>query len=509
MLLGTTVLLAFVLRCHRLGEVSYWFDESFCWKMTTFSWGDLVGRVALDNHPPLYFIILKAWIGAFGSSPIVLRGLSVLSGLATIVGGYCLVSQLERDRRPDRPQSAQITGLLAAAGLALAPMQIEWSQQLRMYAPGAALSVWSSYALVRALGTSTRPGSNWALYVVTAAALSYIHYFGLLVIAAQFLYSVGVCLFGKSPGTRSGENLSRAAISFLIIGMIWSPWLPEFLAHRQQVTRSFWTRPLELQNLVTACFQMWAGTWSEWHPEDRVAWIVAGISVATWTVQLAFGSGQRLLAIVPLTTFALATIASLLGRNIVSARYFLFAQTLAVCALAAATQRLPTGWLKGLAAGVMLVGFSWLSVSVVERRDRWAARPGFQSAVAYIEEFRKPGEPIFVSNPMVQITTAAYVEPGAEVYVLSSSTNFPYFQGTAVMRESEYVTPASVAEWPSERIWTIDTVNWTGGTSRVALPRPWIDLREEAFYDWYRPGSQLVVKECARPRQASSPPRQE
>ena len=196
MLLRTTVLLAFVLRCHRLGEVSYWFDESFCWKMTTFSWGDLVGRVALDNHPPLYFIILKAWIGAFGSSPIVLRGLSVLSGLATIVGGYCLVSQLERDRRPDRPQSAQITGLLAAAGLALAPMQIEWSQQLRMYAPGAALSVWSSYALVRALGTSTRPGSNWALYVVTAAALSYIHYFGLLVIAAQFLYSVGVCLFG-------------------------------------------------------------------------------------------------------------------------------------------------------------------------------------------------------------------------------------------------------------------------------------------------------------------------
>jgi hypothetical protein len=329
------------------------------------------------------------------------------------------------------------------------------------------------------------------------------HYFGLLVIAAQFLYCGGVFLQASIRGAGRRKNLSRAGLAFLFVGMLWSPWLPEFLAHRQQVARSFWTQPFELEDVVAACFQMWAGTWSDWPPHDRMAWAVTGISLTGWGAQLAFGSGQRLLAIVPLTTFGLATFASLLGRNIVSPRYFLFAETLAVCSLAAGTQWLPGGWARGLAAAGMLLGFSWLSVSVVERRDRWASQPGFQSAVAYIEEFRHPGEPLLVGNPMVQITTAAYAEPGTAVYVLSPSGNFPYFQGTAVMRETEYVTPERVAEWDSDRIWTIDTLNWTGGTNRVPLPRPWVDVREEVFHDWYRTGSQLVVKEWVRPRHPS------
>ena len=40
----------------------------------------------------------------------------------------------------------------------------------------------------------------------------------------------------------------------------------------------------------------------------------------------------------------------------------------------------------------------------------------------------RDGEPLLVGNPMVQITAAAYAEPGTAVYVLSPSGNFPYFQ---------------------------------------------------------------------------------
>jgi len=505
MLLGGIVVLALLLRCHQLEEVSYWFDESFCWKMSTFSWSEQWERVALDNHPPLYFYLLKGWVCVFGDSPLATRGLSVLCGALTIVGGYCLVSELERERRPDRPQAGQIAGLLTAAGLALAPMQIEWSQQLRMYSLGAALTVWSSYALVRALQPSTHPARRWAIYVLAAAGLAYTHYYGLFLVAAQGLYSAGSLLKGRKSAPNGAAPWIRAGIAYVAIAMLWSPWLPEFFAHRQQVERSFWTRPIEAQNLVSSCFQMWAGTWNEWPANGRTAWTITAVSLLVWLGQLAFGRGQRLLALAPLTTFLLATGASLVGRNIVSPRYFIFAQTLAVCALAAGTQRLPTSWLKGLAAAAFLLGASWLSFSVVERRDRWASRPGFQSAVAYIDEFRQPGEPIFVANPMVQITAAAYADPDTPVKILSPNSNFPYFQGTAVMRESEYATPEQVSEWPSERIWVIDAVNWTGGTSRVTLPRPWVDIRDEAFYDWYTLSTQLVVKECVRSRRSASP----
>lgn len=504
LLLGVIVVLGLLVRCHRLDEISYWFDESFCWKMTTFSWGEQWERVALDNHPPLYFYLLKAWVGVLGDSPLATRGLSVVCGVLTIAGGYCLVSELERERRPDSPQGGTIAGLLAAAGLALAPMQIEWSQQLRMYSLGAALTVWSSFALVRALQPSEHPARRWTFYALGGAGLAYTHYYGLFLVAAQGLYCLGSLLFRRRSEQGGPDSWIHAGIAYLAIVMLWSPWAPEFFAHRQQVERSFWTRPLEAQNLASACFQMWGGTWNEWAGNGRAAWTVAWISLVVWLGQFAFGRGQRLLALAPLATFALATGASLAGRNIISPRYFIFAQTLAVCGLAAGIQRIPTSLLKGIAAGVFLLGASWLSFSVVERRDRWASRPGFQSAVAYIDEIRQPGEPIFVANPMIQITAAAYADPDTPVKVLSASSEFPYFQGTAVMRDSDYATPDEVSEWPTDRIWVIDAVNWTGGTSRVTLPRPWVDIRDEAFYDWYQLGSQLVVKECVRSRRSAS-----
>src|SRR5262245_16564124 len=79
-LLGALVLIGLGIRGHDLSARSLWFDEAFCWRLTEFPIPEMIRRVGLDNHPPLYFLLLKGWTSVFGESTMALRSLSVLLG---------------------------------------------------------------------------------------------------------------------------------------------------------------------------------------------------------------------------------------------------------------------------------------------------------------------------------------------------------------------------------------------------------------------------------------------
>src|SRR6266404_4863810 len=77
-----------VLRLWQLSARSLWFDEAFTWRLTKFSFPEMLQRAARDNNPPLYFIPLWAWEAAFGDSVFALRSLSVIFSTLTIFGMY-------------------------------------------------------------------------------------------------------------------------------------------------------------------------------------------------------------------------------------------------------------------------------------------------------------------------------------------------------------------------------------------------------------------------------------
>lgn len=81
-----------------------------------------------------------------------MRSLSVALGAISTVGVFLLVRESEgwEANLACRERAAQ-SGLLAALGLALSPFQIEYSQEIRMYALGGALTIWTSWSLVYAL----------------------------------------------------------------------------------------------------------------------------------------------------------------------------------------------------------------------------------------------------------------------------------------------------------------------------------------------------------------------
>lgn len=542
--LAAIVALAAVLRLNHLGDLSFWFDESFCWKMATFDLDEVWRRSALDNHPPLYFYLLWFWERAFGDSPSATRSLSVVCGLGTVVGAYLLArtvgsaSPENSKSNTERPNSDNPSaGLLAAALLALSPFQIDWSQQVRMYAFGACLTLISSWLLLRALAPVRPRWQDFGWYTLAATALAYTHYFGLLVIAGQFLYALGAAAgqcrmqnancktqndasgskLNSEDRTPNAENprptsvlanpkLVAALAAFWAIGTLWSPWLPIFLRHRRQVVGLFWSDQFTWEQVAKACFEMFRASSHDPPPAMTVVWGAAVACLVLAVGMVALGrSALRLCGVVILTTFAGAIAASLWNRNIIVARYFIFAHALILCGVAIAVSRIRWRGLRSAVIAAVIFGAAWAGSRYAQHREELAAKPGMAAAMAYLADAWTPGEPVVVASPLVQVTADSHALKRMPVQVLHDGGELPYFLGTAVMRDDEFISPAVLASSPAKKAWFVDVINGGSGTWTVRLPDPWVDVAEEAFPEWCSPKSEIVVRRCEkRPRAARS-----
>ena len=109
------VVLAAVLRLYRLGAESLWIDEGY-------SLRDAAAAGSLSVVRPLYFKLLHLWI-KFGQSESWLRLLAVIFGIGSVALLYMIGRRLYGHK----------VGLLAALLLAVSPLHVNHSQEVRMY----------------------------------------------------------------------------------------------------------------------------------------------------------------------------------------------------------------------------------------------------------------------------------------------------------------------------------------------------------------------------------------
>lgn len=173
MLPAGIILLGLLLRLVRLDEYSLWVDEVYTVEYSRLSWADVLGfNGAYDNHPPLYYAMVKAFALVF-SDPMAARMLSVITGTVTIAIMYALARMLV-----NRPAA-----LLSSLILAVSPLHIWYSQDGRMYAPTAFAVCLSYYVLLRFLG---KPGVWWGIgYGLTLLLAMLMDYSALYGLAPQ------------------------------------------------------------------------------------------------------------------------------------------------------------------------------------------------------------------------------------------------------------------------------------------------------------------------------------
>ena len=166
---------------------------------------------ARDQHPPLHYLILAAWQQLVGSTPYALRLFSVIvATLGVALAGRLAVVWFGRP-----------AGWIALALMATLPFHIWYSQEARMYALLATMTIASFLLLDR---IAHRP-TFWPYlgYVVLAAAMLYTQYYAMFVIATQSLIWLLIA-----------DRLSiRACLAWIAaqcsVALLFLPWLPVFL----------------------------------------------------------------------------------------------------------------------------------------------------------------------------------------------------------------------------------------------------------------------------------------
>jgi hypothetical protein len=189
-----------------IGRVTGLKDAVSWWRI----WTDMEDYV---THPPLYFVTLRLWRELFGEGDIAARSLSVVFSLLSILLIYD-VGRLLSDR---------VTGLWAAALLALASPQILYALEVRNYTIQLPFALAAASALLRI----EKSGPSWPRLVGLAAALLALvlsHYFAVGAALALGIWGL-IRLRGVARLKTIGAMFASAAL-FLIL------WMPTMWRQR-------------------------------------------------------------------------------------------------------------------------------------------------------------------------------------------------------------------------------------------------------------------------------------
>lgn len=210
------LLLASAVRFLGSTTSAIWCDEGSSLMLSQFPLTGIWFHAAHDVHPPLYFMLLHGWTALFGDGVFALRALSVLPGIATVFLGMWLVRLI----------STQRAALLAGLMLALLPIAVRYSQEVRMYALLGACLMAATIALAYWVMSPTR-NRYLAVYAVLMAAAFYTHYFTAFCVLAHWLY----LLIASVSKTGPAMLIKRPAwwLANVAIVLMFLPWLPGFI----------------------------------------------------------------------------------------------------------------------------------------------------------------------------------------------------------------------------------------------------------------------------------------
>ena len=218
------VALAAVLRLYRLGDESVWLDEAFTWVFVAEKYTTVELLTTLpteDVHPPLYYLLMDGWVGIAGVTETAMRLPSALFGIAAVGLTYVVGAKV----------FDEWTGVIGAAIVTVSSFHLYYSQEARMYAMLAALTLASYYFFVDL--SQGDEVSRWTIlgYTVTSVLLVYTHVYGIFVVLAQNAYLVPRLLMADREWPAIGEirpgpvSVRRWVGLQSAIAFLSAPWL--------------------------------------------------------------------------------------------------------------------------------------------------------------------------------------------------------------------------------------------------------------------------------------------
>ena len=217
LVVAAATVIAAIARRLTPGDGDFWRDEAlFIFVSRITPTGELLRYLHQhESHPPLYYLMMRAWTAVAGTGDAALRALPLILGVLLVP----LVAWI------GARAFGSVAGLVAAILVAVHPNLAYHSAQVRPYAALVLPALVSTYALWRLV--ETRRWSTVAVYVVATLAMLYLHHWSWVLLAAQGLALVIVAWLGAPVR----DWAPRAGIAWAAVGLGYVPLVPTFLRH--------------------------------------------------------------------------------------------------------------------------------------------------------------------------------------------------------------------------------------------------------------------------------------
>jgi len=199
-------------------------DEGISVGIASHPIGEIPGLLRADGSPPLYYVVLHAWMAVFGTSETAVHALSLVISVAAIPvalwAGWSLV-----DRR---------TGVVFAALVASSPILSFFATEARMYALVFLFALVATVSFVHAF-VFARRRHLW-LFVPSLILVLYTHTWGVWMVVAAVVGLVPCALATGHRPRLAGDALC----AFGAVALAYVPWIPT-LAYQRAHTGAPWS----------------------------------------------------------------------------------------------------------------------------------------------------------------------------------------------------------------------------------------------------------------------------
>ena len=194
---------ALALRLHGLTRHGLWLDEANGLRIARLGLAEIPGALAQDAGAPLYPALLHAWVALAGDGERGLRLFSVVLGLLLVPATALLARRTGGAR----------AGWIAAALVAVTPIAVQFSQELRMYMLLPCLAALAAERLLAFLETGSR--AALAGHAAALAAACYTHNWGLFLVPAS---AVAIAVARR-------ERLAAWGVAAAAVAVLYLPWV--------------------------------------------------------------------------------------------------------------------------------------------------------------------------------------------------------------------------------------------------------------------------------------------
>jgi uncharacterized membrane protein len=209
-----------------------WVDEAYSLAPIRHTWQEMLRFERGDVHPPLFFIIEKVWSMMFGEGVFIMKLLSILPTVATLV-----ITELFLNKEFSRKH-----GVLFLLCCIASKSIIHYSIEIRMYAW--ALFFVTMMALCAWYIITSGKTRWWALFLICAEAAAYTHYYAAAVCAIG--YMLLLCYIIKC-------DIKKILPALLVIPaavLLYLPWLPAALNAFSGASNDFWIEPITIKTIA-------------------------------------------------------------------------------------------------------------------------------------------------------------------------------------------------------------------------------------------------------------------